>query len=79
MPTTLTIGPTVRLRRRALRLTQEQLAAVAGVSTRFIRSVEQGKQNLQVDSLLPLLDALGLVLRAELRTPEDAADSGQRS
>ncbi|MHC6228885.1 type II toxin-antitoxin system Y4mF family antitoxin [Arthrobacter sp. MMS24-T111] len=52
----------VRARRKALRLNQRDLADIAGVSERFVRFVEQGKPSVQVDSLLALLDALGLQL-----------------
>ena len=38
--------------RCALRLTQQDLADMAGVSERFVRFVEQGKPSVQLDSLL---------------------------
>lgn len=64
------LGTEVRARRRALALTQQDLADLAGVSPRFIRNLEQGKTNLQLDSLLPLLAVLGLELTTQLRQPE---------
>ncbi len=63
------IAENVRTRRRSLRLTQQDLADLSGVSTRFIRNVEQGKMSVQLDSLLPLLAALGLELTTQLRKP----------
>jgi HTH-type transcriptional regulator/antitoxin HipB len=57
----------VRARRAVLRLTQQDLAQLAGVSERFVRFVEQGKQSVQLDSLLALLDTLGLELRLATR------------
>lgn len=53
----------VRDRRRALGLTQQDLAELAGVSERFVRFVEQAKPSVQLDALESVLDALGLELR----------------
>jgi HTH-type transcriptional regulator/antitoxin HipB len=58
----------VRTRRAALRLTQHDLAQLAGVSERFVRFVEQGKRSVQLDSLLALLETLGLELQLTTRT-----------
>jgi y4mF family transcriptional regulator len=58
----------VRARRAALRLTQHDLAQLAGVSERFVRFVEQGKPSVQLDSLLSLLGTLGLELQLATRT-----------
>ncbi len=58
----------VRTRRRALRLTQRDLAELAGLSERFIRSVERAKPSVQLDSVLGLLDTLGLELQLVTRT-----------
>lgn len=52
----------VRSRRRALRLTQQALAELAGCTARFVRSVEAGKSTVRLDKLLALLAALGLDL-----------------
>lgn len=62
----------VRARRGALRLTQRDLAELAGVSERFVRFVEQGKRSVQLNSLLALLDTLGLELQLETRTSSAA-------
>lgn len=57
----------VRARRRTLHLTQRDLAELAGLSERFIRSVERGKPSVQLDSVLGLLDTLGLDLQLVTR------------
>jgi HTH-type transcriptional regulator/antitoxin HipB len=62
----------VRARRGALRLSQRDLAELAGVSERFVRFVEQGKRSVQLDSLLALLGTLGLELRLGTRTSSAA-------
>ena len=58
----LALAAEVRARRRALGLSQQDLADLAGVSERFVRFVEQGKPSIQLDALLGVLDALGLEL-----------------
>ncbi len=62
----------VRSRRTSLGLTQQDLADMAGVSERFVRFVEQGKPSVRLDSLLAVLDALGLELRLATRTSHSA-------
>jgi len=57
----------VRGRRAALRLTQHDLAQLSGVSERFVRFVEQGKPSVQLDSLLAVLETLGLELNVVTR------------
>ena len=52
----------VRARRRALRLTQAQLARLAGCGTAFLYDVENGKSSLRLDKLLDVLRILGLQL-----------------
>ena len=66
----------VRARRAALRLTQHDLAQLAGVSERFVRFVEQGKPSVQLDSLLALLGTLGLELQLTTRTRTAALHDG---
>ena len=67
------LGADVRVRRRELGLRQDELADLAGTSTRFISTLENGKTTVRIDKLVAVLDALGLELRAELRA------SGRRS
>ncbi|MDV8149881.1 type II toxin-antitoxin system Y4mF family antitoxin [Arthrobacter sp. B10-11] len=69
----------VRARRGALRLTQHDLAQLAGVSERFVRFVEQGKRSVQLDSLLALLETLGLELQLATRTRTAARAIGGQS
>lgn len=55
-------------RRKELGLRQRDLAALAGVSERFLRDVEAGKVTVRLDALERLLDALGLELAIQVRT-----------
>jgi HTH-type transcriptional regulator / antitoxin HipB len=55
----------IRRRRLELGLHQDELAALAGVSTRFVHTLEQGKPSLQLDKMLAVLGQLGLDLVLE--------------
>lgn len=61
------IGRLVRARRHELDLTQGEVAAVARTGVRFISELESGKRSVQFDTLLRVLDALGLTLVAKGR------------
>ena len=61
------IGRLVRSRRHELNLTQGEVAAVARTGVRFISELESGKRSVQLDTLLKVLDALGLTLVAKSR------------
>lgn len=56
------LGAVVRSRRRALRLTQEDLADIAGVGLRLVHEVEHDKDTVRLNNLVRLLRALGLHL-----------------
>ena len=55
----------IRYQRKKLKLTQEDLAAKAGVGIRFIRELEQGKETVQLDKVNQVLDLFGFNLSAE--------------
>lgn len=57
-----TLADTVRARRRQLRLRQDELADLAGVSERFVYALEHGKTSVQLDKTVAVLAALGLHL-----------------
>ena len=63
----MSLGQDVRTRRRSLGLGQIELAELADVSERFVRSLEQDKTTVRLDKLTAVLDVLGLELRAEPR------------
>jgi HTH-type transcriptional regulator/antitoxin HipB len=63
----LTLGSTIRERRRELGLRQAELAELAGVSTRFVGELEHGKQTAQLDKFHAVVSALGLVMELRLR------------
>jgi HTH-type transcriptional regulator/antitoxin HipB len=53
----------LRARRRALGLTQSQLADLAGVGLAFLYELELGKPTVRLDKLLDVARTLGLELR----------------
>lgn len=59
------ISETVQRRRKALGLTQLELADLADVSERLIRDVETGRLTIKTEKLLTILEALGLEIRIQ--------------
>jgi y4mF family transcriptional regulator len=62
----------IRARRRELGLRQDELADLAGVSTRTISAVEAGKPTVRLDVLLAVFDTLGLQLAVSTPSGETA-------
>jgi y4mF family transcriptional regulator len=56
------ISAFIRFQRRKLGITQEELAAKAGVGVRFIRELEQGKSTVQLDKVEQVLGLFGFQL-----------------
>jgi len=56
------LGDVVRHTRKALSLTQRQLALAAGVGVRFIVDLEAGKPTVRLENVLRVLQALGATL-----------------
>jgi y4mF family transcriptional regulator len=59
------IGARVRRAREQLGMRQDELALAAGVSTRAIHQIENGKPTSRLDTVFPVLAALGLKFRIE--------------
>jgi y4mF family transcriptional regulator len=49
----------VKTRRKAVKLTQQELAEKAGVGLRFMRELEQGKPSLRLDKVNQVLQLFG--------------------
>lgn len=54
-----TIPQFIKLKRKALKLTQEELAFKSGVGLRFMRELEQGKITLRLDKVNQVLRLFG--------------------
>lgn len=63
---TAAIGRLVRDTRRALGLTQPDLALSAGVGVRFLVDIEKGKPTAQIGKVMQVLAALGIEMRLSL-------------
>ncbi len=58
----INLGATVKSCRKALNLSQTELAELAGVSLNYVSQLENGKPRIQFDKLLDVLGVLGLEL-----------------
>jgi y4mF family transcriptional regulator len=56
------IGEVVRFHRKTARLTQEELARLAGVGVTVVRQIEKGKRTIRLTTLLKVLHALNVRL-----------------
>jgi y4mF family transcriptional regulator len=56
------IGSTIKGRRKFLKITQEDLADISGISERTLRDIEKGLANPELESLMKLCEVLGLKL-----------------
>ena len=54
------IGRIIRYHRKTARLTQEQLARLAGVGTTVVREIEKGKRTVRLTTLLRVTGALSI-------------------
>ena len=54
------MGQRIMLRRKSLRMTQEELAEKLGVSTQMISNLELGKKAIRPENLARVCDVLGL-------------------
>jgi transcriptional regulator with XRE-family HTH domain len=54
-------------RREALKVNQEYLAELSGVSLRTLKSIESGKGNPTFDTLNKLAEVLGMELKLEVK------------
>jgi y4mF family transcriptional regulator len=56
------LGNVIRARRKALGITQAELADLSGISVRTIGEIESGGNSISLKRLLPVLATLGLRL-----------------
>jgi y4mF family transcriptional regulator len=62
MQETRTIGEVIRFHRKRSKLTQAQLAKLAGVGKTAVFDVEKGKETAQLDTLLKIMKILNVKL-----------------
>ena len=61
------IGETIRNRRKSLNITQPILATLAGVGLNTLVAIERGNGNAKIQTILAVLDTLGLKLDITLK------------
>jgi y4mF family transcriptional regulator len=66
----------IRERREALKYTQADMAELAGLTDRTIRSMENGEHNTTLQSWLRVLNILGLEMKLQLKHTDD--ETGER-
>ena len=62
----------LKQKRKENRITQKELALVAGVGLRFVRDIEQGKKTLRMDKVNQVLSLFGHSL-----APVDSSGRGE--
>ena len=67
LSTVTDIGTLVREARKSQGITQAQLAGVAGTGIRLISDLENGKNTIQAEKVIKVIEALGLGLYAMSR------------
>lgn len=63
------LGTRIRNRRVLLGLLQPELATISGISTRTIQLIERGQGNPSLETLIKLIDPLGLRIDLVLKVP----------
>ena len=63
----LSLSEIIKQRRDVLKITQEQLAEMAEVGLRTLKSIENGKGNPTVATISKLADVLGMELKLEIK------------
>lgn len=64
------LGEQIRNRRKVLRITQPDLAELAGISVNTLYKIERGQANPTVQILTKIADILGLELKLEVKQPK---------
>lgn len=63
------LGEQIKERRKVLRITQPDLAEMAGVSVNTLYKVERGQANPTVEILNKIAAILGMELKLEIKQP----------
>lgn len=61
------IGEKIKERRKSLNITQPILAALAGVGLNTLVAIERGNGNAKIQTILSILDTLGLKIDITLK------------
>lgn len=64
------LGNTIKERRKALSITQRELAALAGVGINTLTKIERGEANPSLRIIMNILNTLGLEMDIRIRSNE---------
>lgn len=73
------LGRIVRTTRKALGLTQPDLALAAGVGVRLLVDIEKGKATAQIGKVMQVLSALGIEIGLSLPSGIEVQDGGSHA
>jgi transcriptional regulator with XRE-family HTH domain len=62
----LKIGDALQSRRKSLRIAQEQLTDIAGISPRTLRDIEKGVANPELETLVKICSVLGMEIKIDV-------------
>ena len=62
------LGNTIKERRKALSITQRELAALAGVGINTLTKIERGEANPSLKVVLSILNTLGLEIDIKIKS-----------
>lgn len=68
------IGTTIKSRRKVLRITQLQLADLAGISVNTLYKIERGQANPGLEILTKIADTLGMEVCLRVKDLEKLSD-----
>ncbi|WP_237201129.1 helix-turn-helix transcriptional regulator [Rothia nasimurium] len=57
------LGKIVRAYRKRLKMSQEELAALSGISERTLRDLEKGRLSISLEKAVAVADVLGLKIQ----------------
>ncbi len=60
------IGVLIKNRRAFVKISQEDLAEISGISERTLRKIEKGSANPEMESLLKICEVLGLEITVQI-------------
>ena len=69
------VGNQIKLRRKALKITQPDLAQLAKVATNTLYKIERGQANPTMDIIEKITDVLGLEVKLEVKKLTHKSDS----
>lgn len=60
------IGKAIHARRKSVKILQDDLADIAGISPRTLRDIEKGTANPELETLLKICNVLGMEIKVEV-------------